>query len=50
MKFMKFLRASLFQNTFTVVAASGSKQCKPMKTYTESLCCLEKDDIPELYF
>ena len=23
------------------MAASGSKQCKPMKTYTESLCCQE---------
>ena len=24
-----------------------SKQCKPMKTYTESLCCQERNDIPE---
>ena len=23
-----------------------SKQCKPMKTYTECLCCQEKNDIP----
>ena len=28
----------------------GSKQCKPMKTYTESLCCRERNDIPEWYF
>ena len=24
-----------------------SKQCKPMETYTESLFCQEKNDIPE---
>ena len=27
-----------------------SKQCKPIKTYTESLCCREKNDIPERCF
>ena len=27
-----------------------SKQCKPMKTYTECLCCQERNDIPERYF
>ena len=27
-----------------------NKQCKPMKTYTESLCCREGNDIPERYF
>ena len=26
------------------------EQCKPMKTYTESLCCREWNDIPERYF
>ena len=26
-----------------------SKQCKPMKTYTKSLCCREGNDIPERY-
>ena len=30
------------QNTSTLMAASGSKQCKPMKTYTESLSCRKK--------
>ena len=32
------------------MAAPGSKQCEPIKTYTESLCCLERNDIPERYF
>ena len=27
-----------------------SKQCKPMKTYTESLCCQERNIIPERCF
>ena len=27
-----------------------SKRCKPMKTYTESLCCREGNYIPERYF
>ena len=27
-----------------------SKQFKPMKPYTESLCCQERTDIPEQYF
>ena len=29
-----------------MVAASSSKQCKPMKIHTESLCCRERNDIP----
>ena len=33
-----------------MIAASGSKNCKPMKTHTESLCCLERNNIPERYF
>ena len=28
----------------------GSKQSKPMKSYTESLCCQEGNDMPERYF
>ena len=42
MKFKKSLRTPFLQNTSTLVAASGSKQCKPMKTYTESLSCRKK--------
>ena len=49
MKFMKSLRTPFLSNTSTLMAASGSKQCKPMKTYTESLCCQERN-IPERYF
>ena len=30
--------------------SEGSKQCKPMKTCTERLCCREWNDIPERYF
>ena len=30
-----------------MTAASVSKQCKPMKTYIESLCCRERNDIPD---
>ena len=39
-----FLRKPLFlQNTSTLIAASGSKQCcKPMNTYTKSLSCRKK--------
>ena len=33
-----------------MVAASGNKQCKPMKRYIEGLCCRERNDIPEQYF
>ena len=29
----------IFKNTSTLVAATGSKQYKTIKTYTESLCC-----------
>ena len=52
MKFTKFLRTlfSVLKNTFTLVATSGSKQCKPVKTYTKSLCCRERNDIPKRYF
>ena len=39
MKFTKFLRTLFLQNTSTLVAGSGSKKCKTMKTYTKSLCC-----------
>ena len=49
MKYKKIFRTSFLQNTSALVAASGSKQCKPMKTYTESLCW-ERSDIPERYF
>ena len=49
-KFTKSLRTPFLQNTSTLVAASGSKQCKPMKIYTESLCCRERNDISERYF
>ena len=45
-KFTESLRTLFLQNTSTLVAASGSKQCKPMKTYTERLCCRERNDIP----
>ena len=31
MKFTKSLRTPFLQNTSTLMAASGSKQCKPMK-------------------
>ena len=47
MKFTKSLRTPFLQNTSTLMAASGNKQCKPMKTYTEILCCRERNDIPE---
>ena len=39
---VKSLRIPFLQNTSTLMAASGSKQCKPMKTYTESLSCWKK--------
>ena len=34
-----FKNIFFFQNTSTLMAASGSEQCKPMKRYTESLSC-----------
>ena len=34
------------QNTSTLIAASGSKQCKPMKIYTERLSCRKKKWYP----
>ena len=49
MKLTKYLHL-LLQNTSTLMAASASKQFKPMKTYTESLCCRERNDKPEWYF
>ena len=42
MKFTKSLRAPFLQNTSALRAASGSKQGKLMKTYTESLYCQKK--------
>ena len=50
MKFTKFLKTLFLQNISILVAASGSRQCKPMKTYTKSLPCWEGNDIPERYF
>ena len=50
MKFTKSLRTPFLQNTSTLMAAFGSKQCKPMKTYTASLCCRERNDTTERYF
>ena len=45
MKFTKSLKTPFLQKTSTLVASSGAKQCKPIKTYTESLCCREINDI-----
>ena len=45
MTFTKFLRTSFLQNNSTLEAASGSKQCKPMKAYTERLYAAEKEMI-----
>ena len=43
MKFTKSLRTPFFlQNTSTLMTASGSKHCKPMKTYTEIFILLRK--------
>ena len=42
MKFTKSLRTPFLQNTSTLMAASGIKQCKSMKTFTESLSCRKK--------
>ena len=42
MKFMKSLRTAFLQDTSTLMAASGSKQCKPLKTHTKSLSCRKK--------
>ena len=50
MRFTKYLRTLFLQNTSTLMAAFGSKQCKPMKTYTASLCCRERNDTTERYF
>ena len=49
-KFTKILRTPFLTNTSTPVGASGSKQSKQMKTYTESLCYQERNDIPKWYF
>ena len=32
----------ILQNNSTLMATSGSKQCKPLKTYNESLSCRKK--------
>ena len=32
------------------MAASRSKQCEPMKTYTESYPAEKRNDIPERFF
>ena len=37
-----FKNTFFYKNTSTLVAAFGSKQCKPMKIYTENLCCRDK--------
>ena len=37
MNFTKILRTPFLTEHYTLVAASGSKQSKPMETYTESL-------------
>ena len=50
MKFTKSLRTAFLQDTPTRVAASGSKQCKPMKTYTTVLSSPKRNDVPERYF
>ena len=42
MAFIKSLRTLFLQNTSTLMDTSGSKQCKPMKTYTESLSCQKR--------
>ena len=43
---MKFLRTPFFlQNNSTLVAASGSKQCKPIKTDTLKGYVTEKEMI-----
>ena len=46
MKFTKFLRTLflVLQNTFTLVAASGTKQCKPVK-HTLKVYAAEKEMI-----
>ena len=49
-KFTEFLRTPFLMKTSTLVAASDSKQYKQMKTFTESLFCQERNDIPEWYF
>ena len=41
----EIFKNTFLQNTSTLVAASSSKQCQPMKTYTESLCCRERNDM-----
>ena len=43
-KFTEFFKTPFLTNTFTLVAASGSKQCIQMKTYAEILCCRESKE------
>ena len=51
MKFTKSLRTTFFtEHLATLMAASRSKPCKTMKTYTESLSAEKRNDIPERYF
>ena len=45
-----FLQHHFLKNISTPVTASGSKQCKAMKTYAEILCCQERNNTPEHYF
>ena len=42
MKFTKSLRTPFFTEHIHSEATSGSKQCKPMEIYTESLSCRKK--------
>ena len=47
---LRNLKEHLFlQNTSTLMAASRTKQCKPMKTYTV-YPAEKRNDIPERYF
>ena len=45
-----FKNTFFLQNTSTLEATSGSKQYKPIKTYSESLCCWERNIVFERYF
>ena len=46
MKFNEIFKNTFFlQNNSTLVAASGSKQCKPIKTYTLKGYVTEKEMI-----
>ena len=45
MKFTKFLRTLFLENTSTLLAASGSKLWKPMKTLNIKVYAAEKEMI-----